>query len=213
MSSDRAPDSLVSAWQEQPTSGFRMVPSDVARKIRADARLSRRALGIGIAVFAAVFVVFGTMMVSQPDPVRRFAHVVQLLGIAFFVGQFIVHRRRVRAARFDVDRTTVPSLTSARAYLETRRVFHSGTWLWSRVAVLFPGPPIEIYGQARTGVIPMEAVLPSLLTWVALLAFAAFVVQRREARNYERLLHELDDIEGHSPLERFVAAHEQWKDR
>jgi hypothetical protein len=213
MSSDRAPDSLVSAWQQQPTSGFRMVPSDVARKIRKDVRWSRRGFGIGLGFFALVFVLFGYLWASQPDPVRRLAHVVQVASLVFFVGQFVVHRQRVRAARFDVDRTTVPSMASARAYLETRRAFHSGKWLWARIAVLFPGPPIDIYGQVLAGVIGVAAGWRALLIWVALLAAAAFIVQRRVAHGYDRLLHELDEIERESPFERFMPTHyEQWRE-
>jgi hypothetical protein len=211
MSSERASDSLVAAWQQQAASGFRMVPSDVAKKIRGDARWSRRGFGIGLGFLALAFILFGTLWASQPDPVRRLAHIVQLAGIVFFVGQLVVHRQRVRAARFDVDRMTVPSLTSARTYLETRRRFHRGTWLWARIAVLFPGPAIDIYAQVRAGVIGAEAGWRALFIWVALLATAVFIVQRGVARRYERRLRELDDIERDSPVERFLAAHEQWK--
>lgn len=213
MSTDRAPERLVSAWQEQPTTGFRMVPSDFAKKIRTDARWSRRGFGIGLVFFVLVFVLFANLWASQPDPIRRLAHVVQLAALVFLVGQFVVHRQRVRAVRFDVDRTTIPSLASARAYLETRRAFHSGKWLWARIAVLFPGPPIDIYGQVLAGVIGVEAGWRSLLIWVAILAAAVFSVQRRVARNYGRLLRDLDHIERDSPLERFMATHEQWKER
>jgi len=97
------------------------------------------------------------------------------------------------------------------SYLETRHAFHSGTWLRSRIIVLFPGPPIDAYGQGRAGVIPMDAALRSMLIWVALLAAVVFFVQCPIARRYERLLRELDDSERDSPLERFIAAHEKWK--
>jgi hypothetical protein len=211
MSSERAPDNLISAWQQQPAKGFRMVPSDFANRIRADARWSRRGFGIGLGFFAVVFVLLGTLWAWQPDPVRRLAHVFQLAAIVFFAGQFVAHRQRVRAARFDVDRTTVPSLASARAYLETRLAFHRGSWLWWRIIVLFPGPPIDAYGQARAGVISMETALRSMLIWIALLAAVMFIVQRGVARRYERGLRELDDIERQSPQDRFMAAHEEWK--
>jgi hypothetical protein len=36
---------------------------------------------------------------------------------------------------------------------------------------------------------------------------------RGAARAYDRVLRELDDIERQSPLERFMAAHEPWKER
>jgi len=190
-----------------------MVPADFAKQIRADARQSRWGFWIFLGFFALAFVLFGYLWASQPDPVRRLAHVVQLACLVFFAGQFVVHRQRVRAARFDIDRTTVPSLASARAYLETRRAFHSGKWLWARIAVLFPGPPIDIYGQVLTGVIGVAAGWQALLIWVALLAAVMFIVQRRVARGYDRLLYELNDIERDSPFERFMATHvEQWKE-
>ena len=40
-----------------------------------------------------------------------------------------------------------------------------------------------------------------------------FRVLRGGRRAYERLLRDLDDIERQSPLQRFMAAHEQWKER
>jgi hypothetical protein len=200
MSSDRAPDSLVSAWQQQPASGFHMVPSDLAGRIRADARQSRRGFWIGLAFLALTFILFGFLLITQPDPIRKLAHIVQVAGIVFFVWQRAAHRRRVRAVRFDADRTTMPSLTSARAYLETRRAFHCGTSMLARFAVLFPGPPIDMYAQVRAGIISTDAGLRALVIWVGLLA-AAFIVQRGVARRYERWVRELDDIERESPVE------------
>jgi hypothetical protein len=47
----------------------------------------------------------------------------------------------------------------------------------------------------------------------ALAAFAVFIGQRGAARAYDRLLRELDDIERQSPVDRFMASHEQWKER
>ena len=211
MSSDHSLDSLLAAWQRQPASGFRMVPSDVAGKIRADARQSRRGFILYLGFLALVFILFGYFLITQPDPIRKLAHIVQLAGIVLFVGQLFAHMRRVRAVRFDTDRTTRPSLTSARSYLETRRAFHGGIWMWARIVALFPGPPIDMYAQVHAGIISTDAGLRALLIWVAGLLAAAFVVQGPAARSYERRLRELDDIERESPLERFMAAHEEWK--
>jgi hypothetical protein len=213
MSSDRAPDSLVSAWQEQPTSGFRMVPSDFARKIRKDVRYSRWVFWIALVFFAMLIIRSGVKLFAANDPVLQAGHVLSILALVVFVGQIFVLRRRVRAVRFDILRTTSPSLAAARAYLITRRAFHSGRWLWSRVIVLFPVLPVAVYGQLRTDPDVMEDMLAWMSVWIALLAFAVFVVQRGAARAYDRLLCELDDIERQSPLERFMATHEQWKDR
>jgi uncharacterized membrane protein len=213
MSSDRAPDSLVSAWQEQPTTGFRMVPSDFARKLRRDLRWSRPAFGIWLVFFAVLAIVGGAKLFSATDPILQVGHSLSVLAVAFFVGQVLVLRRRVRAARFDVDRTTVPSLAAARKYLDARRAFHSGRWLWSRVIVLFPVVPVLSYGQLRGDSFTMQGYLTGVLVpWIALIVFAVFIVQHGAARSYQRLLRELDDIERHSPLERYMASHEQWKE-
>jgi hypothetical protein len=212
MSSDRAPDSLVSAWQEQPTTGFRMVPSNFARKVRGNVRWSRRGFSIGLVFFAVMIIWGGASFFSENDPVSRVGYVLWVLAIGVFVGQTYVLRGRVQAARFDVDRTTAPSLASTRAYLVTRRAFHSGRWLWARIAVMFPVVPILSYGQLRGDSFTIGGYLTGVLApWMALLAFAVFVVQRAAARGYDRLLGELDDIERYSPLERFMASHEQWK--
>jgi hypothetical protein len=214
MSSDRAPDSLVSAWQGQPTSGFRMVPSDFARKVRADLRHSRWGFWIFLIVLAAMMIWAGANLLAEVDPVRRVGHVLAISAVVFFVSQMFVIRRRVRAVRSDVLRTTAPSLGAARTYLITRRAFHSGRWLWWRIIVLFPVVPILDYGTLRHEPDAITRLLWGVMVpWVALIVFVVFIVQRGAARAYERLLRELDDIERHSPLERFMASHEQWKDR
>jgi hypothetical protein len=213
MSSDRAPASLVSAWLEQPTSGFRMVPVDFAKKIRRDVRYAPWGFWIFLVFFAMLIIRGGVKLFAATDPVLRTGYVLSIVALVLFVGQMFVLRRRVRAVRFDILRTTAPSLAAARAYLTTRRAFHSGRWLWSRVIVLFPVLPVAAYGQLRTDPGVMEDMLYWMSAWIALLAFAVFVVQRGAARAYDRLLRELDDIERQSPLERFMASHEQWKDR
>lgn len=213
MSSDRAPASLVSAWLEQPTSGFRMVPVDFAKKIRRDVRYAPWGFWIFLVFFAMLIIRGGVKLFAATDPVLRTGYVLSIVALVLFVGQMFVLRRRVQAVRFDILRTTAPSLAAARAYLTTRRAFHSGRWLWSRVIVLFPVLPVAAYGQLRTDPGVMEDMLYWMSAWIALLAFAVFVVQRGAARAYDRLLRELDDIERQSPLERFMASHEQWKDR
>lgn len=214
MSSDRAPDSLVSAWQQQPTSGFRMVPSDFARKIRRDVRASRWGFWVFLVFFAVVIIWGGANLFAETDPVRRVGHVLWILTGVVFTGQIFVLRRRVRAIRFNVDRTTAPSLAAARAYLITRGAFHSGRWLWSRILVLFPVVPILNWGTLRNEPDAIPRFLWGVMVpWVALAALAVFIVQRGGRRAYERLLRELDDIERQSPLQRFMASHEQWKER
>ncbi|OFW06582.1 MAG: hypothetical protein A3H96_13020 [Acidobacteria bacterium RIFCSPLOWO2_02_FULL_67_36] len=214
MPSDRAPDSLVSAWQEQPTSGFRPVPADFAKKIRRDVRASRWGFWIFLALFAVMAIWAGANLLAEADPLRRVGHVLAILSVVFFIGQILVLRRRVRAVRFDILRTTSPSLAAARAYLVTRRAFHRGRWLWWRIIVIFPVVPILGYGTLRNEPDAIPRFLWGVMVpWVALIVFAVSIVQRGAARAYERLLRELDDIERHSPIERFMASHEQWKER
>ncbi len=196
MSSDRAPESLVSAWQQQPTSGFRMVPSDFARNMRADARKSRRQFGIGLVLSTLLTLWSGAVLFAEDDPILRVGAALTMLALVFSAAQIVVHIRRVRAVRFDVDRTSAPSLASARAYLRTRRVLHSGRWLWSRVVLLFPGPPLVFYGGTRND---SNSGVVFLVVWIWLLVVAV-VVQRSATRRYDRLLHGLDDIECDSPV-------------
>lgn len=214
MSSDRAPDSLVAAWQGQPTSGYRMVPSTFARKVRTDVRHSRWGFWIFLVLLAAMIVWAGAKLFAEVDPVRRVGHVLAILALVFFVSQMFVIRRRVQAVRSDILRTTAPSLAAARTYLTTRRAFHSGRWLWSRVLVLFPVVPILDWGVLRNQPDAIQRFLWGvMLPWGALIVFVVFIVQRGAARAYDRLLRELDDIERYLPVERFLASHEQWKDR
>lgn len=214
MSSERAPERLTSAWLEQPTSGFRMVPADFAKKIRRDVRVSRWGFWIFLVFFAVMIIWGGANLVAETDLVRRVGHVLWILTAVVLVGQMFVLRRRVRAVRFDILRTTSPSLGAARTYLITRRAFHRGRWLWWRTIVIFPVVPILDWGILRNEPDAIPRFLWGVMVpWVALAAFVVFVVQRGAARAYERLLRELDDIERQSPMERFMASHEQWKER
>ena len=214
MPSDRAPDSLMAAWQEQPTSGFRMVPSVFARKVRADVRQARWAFWIFLVLLGGMIIWAGVQLLAEVDLVRRIGHVLAILAVVVFVGQMFILRRRVRAVRSDVLRTTSPSLAAARAYLTTRRAFHSGRWLWWRIIVLFPVVPILDWGVLRNEPDAIPRFLWGvMLPWTALIVFVVFIVQRGATRAYDRLLSELDDIERQSPLERFMASHEQWKER
>ena len=214
MSSDHAPEALLAAWRGQPTSGFRLVPSDLAKQIRRDVRWARPAFGLSLVFFAVMIIWGGAELISVADPIQRIGYVLWVLAVGFFVGQMFVLRRRVQAVRFDVDRTTAPSLPSARSYLIARRAFHGGRWLWARIAVMFPVVPVLSYGQLGADSFTLGSYLAGVIApWTALLAFAAFVVQRGAARRYDRLLRELDDIERHSPMNRFMAAHESWKER
>jgi hypothetical protein len=202
MPSERAPDLLVSAWQEQQTSGFRMVPADFARKIRKDMGQGRWGFWIFQGLFAVMTAVAARKLFSETDPVRQVGHVAAILALVFFAGQVFILRRRIRALRFDVDRTIAPSLAAARAYLTTRRAFHRGRWLWSRVLVLFPVVPILDWGTLRQEPDALPRFLWGvMLPWVALLVLAVFVVQGGAARAYGRLLRELDDIERQPPME------------
>lgn len=214
MPSDRAPDRLVTAWQQQPTSGFRMVPSDSAKKVRADLRHSRWGLWIFLVFFAVAIIWGGVNLFAETDPVRRVGHVLWILTCVVFTGQMFVLRRRVRAVRFDILRTTSPSLPAARAYLIARRAFYSGRWLWWRIAMIFPVVPVLNYGILFIEPDGIQRFLWGVMVpWAALLAFVVFIVQRGAARAYDRLLRELDDIERQAPIERFMASHEQWKER
>jgi hypothetical protein len=211
MSADRTPETLTSVWLQQPTSGFRMVPSDFANRLRREVRSFRGWLAVGLLTIAVMAVLSGFKLVVEADPLRRAGLVLIGLAAGFFLAQVVVHLRRVRAVRFDAGRTTVPSLAAARAYLETRRAFHRGPWLWSRVIALCPGAPIVAWAELRAE--PHAAWLMSayVVGWGLLLALIVFGVQLREARRYDRQLRELDDIEQQSPFERFIAAHEQWR--
>jgi uncharacterized membrane protein YhaH (DUF805 family) len=211
MSSDRAPESLVSLWQDQPTSGFKMVPADFAKRMRKEVRNWRRSMWGGVTLFAFAALTSGWGLYQETDAMERLGLLLTMLVFVFFTGQILVHIRRLRAARFSVDRTTAPSLASARTYLEMRRDFHRGVWLWSRVIVLYPVVPVHVYTNEHNNPDAMLIMLVCLLVWTALMALIVFGIQLRTAKGYDCQLRELDDIERLSPVERYVAAHEQWK--
>lgn len=210
MSSEQALERLITVWREQSTDGFKMVPADFAKRMRKEVRHWRRSTWGGVALFAAAAMFSGWQLFWEPDPLERLGLLLMALVFLFFTAQIVVHVRRLRAARFSVDRTTAPSLTSARAYLQIRRDFHEGKWLWSRVAVLYPVIPVRVYANVHNGSDTMATMVIAVVLWTAVIALIVFGIQLRTAKGYERQLRELDDIERVSPLERYLAAHEKW---
>lgn len=195
MRSDPVADAVVAAWRNQPTGGFRLSPDVISSTLRVDERKVRRDSFAAGAVIAFLAVWFGFALASEADVTRRIGLMVIIGGLSYEVVQLLLHQRRVRAVRHDVDRTSENSLRAARLYLQARYEFLTGAWLWARGAALLPGVPIVAIGFARD---PFKADvaaagLPMVwvpLAWIGMLTVAT-LLQLRVARGYRQQLEDL----------------------
>jgi hypothetical protein len=138
----------------------------IVEKLRLDQRRVRRDFVVAGAIIVFLVIWFGFAFASEADPIRRIGLVVIIVGLLYEVLQLLVHQRRVRAVRHNIERTTANSLSAARAYLQARQEFLTGAWLWTRGAAMLPGVPIVALGFARDPLKAEVSVAGLPMAWV-----------------------------------------------
>jgi hypothetical protein len=194
MTNDHQPDEIRSLWQKQDSGSFRMSPEEIRRRVRALEKNLRRRTWAGLAV--CLLVVAGAVywLAIFDDPLQRLGSVLTIAGVAYLAWQL---RRTDRTAGSDLARAAasggMESTAYHRAALERLRDFHRGKALWSRLAILVPGPIIFFIGFANAH--------PEVGTTIRIeaIVFAAFVViavplNLKLAGRYARQIAELDQL-------------------
>jgi len=141
---------------------------------------------IGVEIAAMI-----VALVALSDPIQRIGAVLIIGAMIYLAYQLRLHTLRVRAARTNVERTTIPSTEFTLAYLHTRREFHSGIWFWSRLAVLLPGLPVMVYGFARAEP-DTSSMAYGIVGGFAVMIVVAIRVQHKVARRYQLQIDELN---------------------
>jgi hypothetical protein len=186
MQSDYLPDDLKILWKEMEMNPAVFSPDQLrkeADKLRAGLRrrsiIGGGAAWIVIAGFMAFFFVF-------PNALERIGSALTVLGAAYMVVQL-----RMRPPRVLPDLSETGCTQFYRAELERQRDFHRGSWFWSRLLILLPGPIVFLVGFAQAY---PEAAPFMWLDFATLLVLAILAVplNLRLARKYQRRIDMLD---------------------
>jgi len=186
MRTDYLPYDLKTLWKEMEMSPPVFSPDQLrkeADKLRAG--LSRRSIiGGGAAWFViAAFVVFFFIF---SNALERIGSALTVLGAGYMLVQL-----RLRPARVLPDVGEAGGVQFYRGELERQRDFHRGSWFWSRLLILLPGPIIFMMGFVQ--VFPDAAPFMWLdLAALLVLAVLAVPLNLRLARRYQRRIDLLD---------------------
>jgi len=186
MRSDYLPDDLKALWKEMEMNPSVFSPDQLrkeADKLRAGLRrrsiIGGGAAWIVLAAFVAVFFFF-------PSTLGRIGSALTVLGAGYMLVQL-----RMRPPRALPDVGEVGGVQFYRGELERQRDFHRGSWFWSRLLILLPGPIIFLMGFVH--VFPDAAPLMWLdLAALLVLAVLAVPLNLRLARKYQRRIDLLD---------------------
>ena len=192
MRSDYLPDDLKALWKEMEMDPPVFSPDQLrkeADKLRAGLR--RRSI-IGGGAAWLVLVAFVVCFFFFSNTLERIGSALIVLGAAYMLVQL-----RMRPPRVLPDVGETGGTQFYRAELKRQRDFHRGSWLWSRLLVLLPGPIVFMIGFVRAY---PEAAPFMWLDFATLLVLAVLAVplNLRLARKYQRRIDTLDASQSRS---------------
>jgi hypothetical protein len=191
MHGDYLPRELENLWRELSVNPVPISLDELQAEAAKLTKTLRRRLVVvgglalfGVVTFAVYFFVFPTVL-------QRIGSVTTIAGLGYMAGQEGLLRR----SRAALEATEADCFRFYREELKRQRDFHRGWWLWSRIAVFFPGPLVFMVGCAQF--YPQVAPL-AWFTCATLLALAALgaVLNLRLARKYQRRIDALDRSQG-----------------
>jgi Flp pilus assembly protein TadB len=175
-------------WQEQPLEGMTMSLKEVHERIKKLSGQVRRRNLIGGFACVTVFLGFTYFSVYAYNTMERIGAALTALGAAYIMGQLVLGKMKIGAARLQAQ---AESVAFYRSELERQRDFHRGSWLWSRLLVFAPGPFVFCLGVANA--VPTQA----RYLWIEAAVAAALLIvsiprNLRLARRYQRELDMLN---------------------
>ena len=197
MTNDNGTNDVRMAWQADDAGNIRLSAQDLRARIeRVSRRTSHRTIG-GLIVCALVMLSWLYVWSVAPltSGLARAGMTIIVGAIAVLGFQLIVHRDVAEDTwRAMAERGGAPSLAFHRWQLERQREFHRGWRVWSRMLLFVPGGVLFFIGFA--GEHPEVATTIHLeFAAFLMLAAAAFPVNERLARRYERQLDELNRLQ------------------
>src|SRR5215469_9998105 len=174
--------------------GFELPISDVAEVPERFERIQntvRRAHVVGYLACFLVMAGFSHYFVIFPNLGERVGCVLTILGAGLLAVQLYSNHVRRRRAASHGDCST--AMDRYGVLLEHMRDFHRGTWFWSRMIAILPGPLLFAYAFHRTHPEPLASFL---VGFIAFLVFGilAIPLNLNRSRKFQRELDRLDDL-------------------
>lgn len=188
MSGDYLPSDLKAAWAELVER-----PSPISLEdLRKEAEKLQKGLGkrslIGMAAGWTLVVAFSIVFFIFPSLLERMGSALIIAAVFYIFIQLRLRRPQIP----DIGQTA--SIRFYRLELERQRDFHRGSWFWSRLMILAPGPLIFPVGFAKSH--------PDLANFIwlefagtVILAVIAIPLNLRLARRYQRRIDALEASE------------------
>lgn len=191
MSAELKPDDVKKLWQEQPVEGKTMSLNEVHQKMEKLKRIVRRRNLIGGFASITVLLVFSYFVSTAENAMERVGAALTAAGAGYILYQVVM--RKIQPRRGAWETQAEAGVAFYRAELQRQHDFHSGAWLWSRIAVFTPGPLIFCAGLASANPASKQIVLLEAVAVVVLLGIG-IVRNRKVARVFQKELDEIDRV-------------------
>jgi len=175
--------------------GFELPIRDVSevpqRLERLQSTMRRQHVG-GYLVCFLVMAGFSYYLVIFPNIGERVGSVLTILGAGVSAVQLHENNaRRRRAAVSNGDSSAAPD--RYQSVLQHMRDFHRGTWFWSRLIAILPGPLLFAYAFHRTHPEPLGSFLAGIVGFLVL-GIIAIPLNLNRSRKFQRELDRLNDL-------------------
>lgn len=162
--------------------------SEIPQRLEHFQKTTRRWQRSAYLVCFVVMGGFAYYLAVLPNIVERIGSLLTVLGSGFLVLQLYWNYVRRRAASISGSSAAIDRYT---AVLQHRRDFHTGTWFWSRMIVILPGPLLFMYGHQRVAPDPSF-----VYVIIAFLAFAILGIPLNLglSRKFQREIERLDAV-------------------
>ena len=195
MSEEFSSDDLRNAWQNQNVPSFHMTPAEIRKRIEQFDQKMRKRKSIGYVVCLTAIACNVLAFFVVPNLIARIGAVLTCWGAAYILCQVhLYHRNRKSAAIMAAKKGNVASAEFYRAELHRIREFTCGIWLWSRIAMILPGPLVFMIGfqLSYQGIAPF--VYAEMALFLILLALAV-PLNLKISRRYQRQIDELQSLQ------------------
>ena len=162
---------------------------EIPRRLEHLQETTRRRQRAGYLVSLFVIGGFVHNFTVSPTIPERIGCVLTILAGGILTLQLYVNARRRRAAAPANASSTVAD--RYKAVLQHVRDFHRGTWFWSRLIALLPGPILFMYEFHRAH--PEQIFLPVLIAFLVF-GILAVPLNLNLSRKFQREIDRLDDL-------------------
>jgi len=178
---------VIDLWQQQATEGFQLTSEEIQMNMKSlESKVRARTRG-GYLVCAFLIIAFSALPFIEHDLLMRVGAAATIVATAFLALQ--LHRNRFGTGV--APQMALPSVEHLRNELQRQMDFHRGKRLWSRMLLLAPAGLLFFIAFARAHPEVIVTIRFEIVAFI-LLTLAAFPLNLRLARKYQRQIEELD---------------------